>query len=102
LVKIKAPSGRSALTEIVVGLFIALTFDGFGLMVGIENHSGKSAIVTIFTPPAGAKHRGRDSGDMAFAMEVAFGERLRAGHGTEERGCVDIWPPLPCDKNVTV
>ena len=26
-------------------------------MVGVENHSGKSAIVTIFTPPAGAEHR---------------------------------------------
>ena len=71
--------------EIIVGLFVALAFDGFGLMVGIENHSGKSAIVTIFTPPAGAEHRVETVGTLArwrFAFESGF----EPWHGTAERG----------------
>jgi hypothetical protein len=46
-----------ALAEIVVGFFVALAFDGFGLVVGIEDHSGKSTIVAIVTPPPGSEHR---------------------------------------------
>jgi hypothetical protein len=54
-------------------------------MVGIENHSGKSAIVTIFTPPAGAEHRVETVGTLArwrFAFESGF----EPWHGTAERG----------------
>jgi hypothetical protein len=43
--------------EIVVGLFVALAFDRFGLVVGIEDHSGKSTIIAIITPPPGSEHR---------------------------------------------
>jgi hypothetical protein len=49
-------SGKSSSTQIVVGLLVALGLDGFGLIVGIEDHVGKSTDITIFTPPPGTKH----------------------------------------------
>jgi hypothetical protein len=44
-------------TQVVVGLFVAFGFDGFGLIIGIEDHFGKSTDITVFAPPSGSKHR---------------------------------------------
>jgi hypothetical protein len=49
-------SGKSSSTQIVVGLLVALGLDGFGLIVGIENHVGKGTDITIFAPPSRAEH----------------------------------------------
>jgi hypothetical protein len=50
-------SGESNSTEIVVGLLVTLGLDGFGLIIGIENHVGKGTDITIFAPPSGTEHR---------------------------------------------
>jgi len=49
--------GELRSTQIVVGLLVAVGFDRFGLIVGIENHFGKSTYITIFAPPPGSEHR---------------------------------------------
>jgi hypothetical protein len=64
--------------EIVVGFFVALAFDGFGLVVGIEDHSGKSTIIAIVTPPPGSEHR-------LVAVRASAGRRLAFESGLEPR-----------------
>jgi hypothetical protein len=51
--------------QIVVGLLIAVGFDGLGLVVGIENHIRESTNITIITPPARSKHRFHTVGAIA-------------------------------------
>ena len=76
-----AGSGNSSSTQIVVGLLVALGLDGFGLIVGIEDHVGKSTDITIFTPPPGTKHRIQAMRALArwrFAFESRFESSSRA------------------------
>jgi len=78
------------LAEIVVGLFVTLAFDGFRLMVGIEDHSGKSTIIAFFTPPTGSEHRVEAVGTLArrrFAFEGSLDPRYGA---TQRRECVHM------------
>jgi hypothetical protein len=76
--------------EIVVGFFVALAFDGFGLVVGIEDHSGKSTIIAIVTPPPGSEHRlvaVRASARRRFALKSGLEPRYRAA---KNRRCVHM------------
>jgi hypothetical protein len=57
--------GKSSSTYVVVGFLVALGFDGFGLIVGIEDHIGKSTDITIFAPPPGSEHRVEAMGTLA-------------------------------------
>ena len=78
------------LPEIVVGLFVTLALDGFGLVVGIEDHSGESTIIAIVTPPPGSKHRLEAVGASArrrLAFESSLEPRYRAA---ERRRCVHM------------
>jgi hypothetical protein len=43
--------------QIVIGLLVTVGFDGFRLIIGIENHIGKRTDITIFTPPPRPEHR---------------------------------------------
>ena len=79
---------RSA--EVVVGLFVALAFDGFGLMVGIEDHSGKSTIIALFTPPPRSEHRVEAVGTLA-RRRFAFESGLEPGYrAAQSRECVHM------------
>ena len=85
-----ATASPLGLAEIVVGFFVALAFDGFGLMVGVEDHSGESTIIALFTPPPGSEHRIEAVGTLArrrFALESS----LKPGYGaTQRRKCVHM------------
>jgi hypothetical protein len=48
---------QSGSVQVVVRLLVAIGFDGFRLIVGIEDHIRKSTIITIITPPSGSEHR---------------------------------------------
>jgi hypothetical protein len=50
-------TGEFSSTQIVVGLLVAIGFDGFGLIVGIENHIRKSTNITIIAPPPWSENR---------------------------------------------
>jgi hypothetical protein len=54
---LNATASLLGLAEVIVGFFVALAFGWFGLMVGIEDHSGESTIIAFFTPPPGSEHR---------------------------------------------
>jgi hypothetical protein len=69
---------RRSSAQIVVGLLVAFGFDGFRLIVGIEDHIGKSTNITIFAPPPGSKHR-------VEAMGAFAGWRLAFESGLESR-----------------
>jgi hypothetical protein len=76
--------------KVVVGFFVALTLDGFGLVVGIEDHSGESTIIAIITPPPGSEHRLDAmwaSARRRLAFESGLEPRYRAA---KRRGCVHI------------
>jgi hypothetical protein len=78
------------LAEIVVGFFVALTLEGFGLVVGIEDHSGESTIIAIVTPPPGSEHRLVAVGASArrrLAFESGLEPRYRAA---KNRRCVHM------------
>jgi hypothetical protein len=73
--------GNLGSVEVVVGLLIALGLDGLGLMIGIEDHLGKSTKVAIIAPPPGSEHRFEAIGTFArwrFAFERRFEPRSRA------------------------
>jgi hypothetical protein len=74
-------SGKPSSTEVVVGLLVAFGLDGFGLIVGIEDHVGKSTDITIFAPPPGPEHRVEAVGAFArwrLAFESGFEPSPRA------------------------
>jgi hypothetical protein len=78
------------LAEVVVGLFVALAFNWFGLVVGIEDHSGKGTIIAIVAPPPGSEHRlvaVRASAGRRLAFESGLEPRYRA---TKNRRCVHM------------
>jgi hypothetical protein len=78
------------LAEIVVGLFVALAFDRFRLVVGIEDHSRKSTIIAIVTPPPGSEDRLEAVGASArrrLSFESGLEPRYRAA---ERRRCVHM------------
>jgi hypothetical protein len=79
--RVPSPRGEGVslgLAEIVVGLFVALAFDRFGLVVGVEDHSGESTIVAIVTPPPGSEHR-------LVAVRASARRRLAFESGLEPR-----------------
>jgi hypothetical protein len=70
--------------QIVVGLLIAVRFDGLGLIIGIENHIGVRTDITIIAPPARSEHRLLAMGAIArrrFAVESGFKPRPHASQG---------------------
>ena len=74
-------SGKPGSTQVVVGLFVPFGFDGFGLIIGIEDHVGKSTGITVFAPPSGPKHRLQAMGALArwrFAFESSLETSPRA------------------------
>jgi hypothetical protein len=82
--------GAARSAEIVVGFFVALAFDGFGLMVGIEDHPGECTIIAFFTPPSGSEHRAGTVWTLArrrFAFESGLEPRYRAA---QRRKCVHM------------
>ena len=42
--------------EVIVGLLVPVGLDGFRLVVGLEDHIGKSTTITIIAPPAGSEY----------------------------------------------
>jgi hypothetical protein len=67
--------------QVVVRLLVAVRFDGFRLIVRIEDHIRKSTIITIFAPPSRSKHRVEAMGTFArwrFALESGFEPGSRA------------------------
>ena len=70
--------------EVVVGLFVALAFDGFGLMIGVKNHSGEGTIIALFTPPPGSEHRVEAVGTLA-RRRFAFESSLEPRSGATQR-----------------
>jgi hypothetical protein len=75
-------TGEFSSTQIVIGLLVAVGFDGLGLVIGIEDHIGKSTDITIIAPPSGSEHRIKAIGTLArwrFAFESGFepGSRTR-------------------------
>ena len=65
-------------TQIVIGLLVAVGFEGLGLVIGIEDHIGKSTDITIIAPPSGSEHRIKAIGTLArwrFAFESGFEPR---------------------------
>jgi hypothetical protein len=88
---VERPQARKfGLAEVVVGLFVALAFDGFGLMVGVENHSGKSTIIAAFTPPPGSEHRVEAVRTLA-RWRLAFESGLEPRYGAaQRRKCVHV------------
>src|SRR5439155_25854639 len=73
-----SPARKLGLAEVVVGLFVALAFDRFGLVVGIKDHSGESTIIAIVTPPPGSEHR-------LVAVRASAGRRLALEGGLKPR-----------------
>jgi hypothetical protein len=76
--------------EVVVGFFVALAFNRFGLVIGIEDHSGESTIIAIVTPPPGSEHRLEAVGASArrrLAFESSLEPLYRAA---ERRRCVHM------------
>jgi hypothetical protein len=57
--------GKPGSTQVVVGLLVAFGFDGFRLIIGIEDHVGKSTYIAIFTPPPRSEHRVEAMGTIA-------------------------------------
>jgi hypothetical protein len=74
-------SGKPSSTEVVVGLLVAVGFDGFGFIVGIEDHVRKSTDITIFAPPPGSEYWVEAMGTFArwrLAFESGFEPRSGA------------------------
>jgi hypothetical protein len=71
-------TGEFSSTQIVVGLLVAVGFDGLGLMIGIENHIGESRNIAIITPPPGSEHRLQAMGALA-RRRLAFESGFEAG-----------------------
>ena len=68
--------GKPSSAQVVVRLLVAVGFDRFRLIVGIEDHIGKSTYITIIAPPPGSKHRVQAM--RAFARwRLRLRERLR-------------------------
>jgi hypothetical protein len=72
------------LAKVVVWLLVAVRFAGFGLIVGIEDHTGKSTGITIFTPPAWSEHRSKAVGASA-GWRLARESGFEPWYGTTER-----------------
>jgi hypothetical protein len=73
--------GTPSSTQIVVGLLVALGLDGFGLIVGIEDHIGEITNIAIITPPPGSEYRVEAMGTFArwrLAFESGFEPRSGA------------------------
>jgi hypothetical protein len=71
-------------TQIVVGLLIAVGFDGLRLIVRIEDHVGKSTRITIIAPPPGSEDGIKAIGALA-RWRLAFQSGLKAGSHARER-----------------
>jgi len=82
--------------EIVVGLFVAIAFDGFGLTISIKDHSGKSTIIAFVTPPT----RREDWLGAMRAMArrgLTRESSLKSGYGAvENRKCVHMTLLITC------
>jgi hypothetical protein len=44
------------LVEVVVGLLVSIGFEGFRLVVGLEDHIGERTTITIIAPPTGSEY----------------------------------------------
>jgi hypothetical protein len=82
--------------EIVVGLFVALAFDGLGLTISIKDHSGKSTIIAFVTPPTRCKDRLGAMGAMT-RRRLTSESGLKSGYGAAEyRKCVHMTLLITC------
>jgi hypothetical protein len=67
-------------TVVVVGLLVVVRLEWLRLVIGIQDHAGKSTSVAIVAPPSGSEHRVVAVGTLArwrLAFKGGFEARSR-------------------------